>query len=314
MEKQKTKVAAVEKVEAAVVQNMDAAETAVEIGRDEYGRTIVAVPNFDLAQIAASGQCFRMEPVGPVFCLVARGRYVELAQAGPGRVVFSCDEEEVRTVWADYFDLGFDYGAVVRQLEKGADPFLREAAAFGHGIRILRQEPFETLVSFLISQNKNIPAIKRSIDALCRGFGERSTGFGFDGRPVEFYSFPTPEALAETSLDELRATGVGYRDAYLQSAARAVASGTIDLEALRDLPGPETIRALLAFHGVGEKVAHCVALFAYHHLDSCPVDVWIARVLDQVYGGRFDWSCHGGVCGLVQQYMFYYIRNGYSSK
>lgn len=271
---------------------------------------ILEQKQFNIRQIAESGQCFRMDPVSEGrYAVVAFGRYLEIEQLQNEKLRLSCDEREFQNLWKHYFDLEFDYGPIVVGLANGPDTFLREAVLYGHGLRILRQDPFEALISFLISQNKNIPAIKRSIQQLCRQYGEPGEWVDSTGRRVTFFTFPTPEALAAADPEDLRRTGVGYRDAYIIKTSQLISDGTIDLEALKRFPGPEAIARLKGLPGVGDKVANCVSLFGLHHLDGCPVDVWIARAMDEVYGGCFDWAQHEGCCGIVQQYMFYYMRS-----
>lgn len=273
---------------------------------------ILEQKQFNIRQIAESGQCFRMDLVSEArYAVVAFGRYLEIEQLQQEKLRLSCGETEFQTLWKRFFDLEFDYGPIVERLSNGSDEFLREAVSYGSGLRILRQDPFEALISFLISQNKNIPAIKRSIQQICQQYGERIEGTDTSGEKVTFFAFPTPEALAEADPKDIRRAGVGYRDAYIIKTSQLIADGAIDLEALKRLSGMEAIACLKELPGVGDKVANCVALFGLHHLDGCPVDVWIARTVDEVYGGRFDWAQHEGFCGIVQQYMFYYIRSKY---
>ncbi len=264
--------------------------------------------NFSLKQIAESGQCFRMnETEDGRYSLVAFGEHIELRQLDDNRVRILGTPESRQHVWEDYFDLCYDYESMVRRLREGDDEFLRQAAEFGSGLRILRQDPFETLISFIISQNKNIPAIKASIEKLCQNYGEEK--FRKDDSGSVYYTFPSAESLAAAGKDALRALGLGYRDDYVLQAARVVAEGKLDLARLKDMSRDQLVEELMSLRGVGKKVASCVALFAFHQLGSVPVDVWIARILAQVYNGSFSWEPYGDQAGLVQQYMFYYIRN-----
>ena len=271
---------------------------------------IIQSNQFDIQQIADSGQCFRMNPIGHGrYALVAYGNYLELTQLDSKTVELSCDADEFDCLWKAYFDLEYDYGALVDRLEQGKDPFLREAARFGHGLRILHQEPFETLVSFLLSQNKNIPAIKATVEQLCQLYGEAKVWTDpKSGRVVSYYAFPKPSSLAMADPQDLRRTGMGYRDAYILKTAQAVVSGELDLNALQSGGPEESKERLKGLYGVGDKVANCVCLFGLHQLNVCPVDVWIDRVLREVYSGAFDWTPYQDVAGIVQQYMFYYIR------
>jgi N-glycosylase/DNA lyase len=264
--------------------------------------------NFNLRQIAESGQCFRMNAIGEdQYSLIALGRYLELEQIDKETVRLSCSEEEFAQVWSSYFDMDYDYGRIVEELFRGEDDFLKKAAAYGSGIRILRQDFFETMISFIISQNKNIPAIKSCIEALCRQYGTPITD-GVSGE-IKAYAFPSPKALSSVGKEELRSLKVGYRDAYILSAANAVAQERIIPEDLSSCHDAQAIKALTKIHGIGEKVASCICLYGLHHIGAFPVDVWIKRILKEIYQEEFNPMRYEGYMGIIQQYMFYYMRN-----
>ncbi len=268
---------------------------------------ILQMKNLNIRQIAESGQCFRMNPLRDgSYSLVAYGRYLIISQPEEDLIELGCTEEEYRTIWRDYFHIDYDYDRIVDQLIHSTDEFLRNAVQGGSGIRILRQEPFEMLISFIISQNKNIPSIKTCIERICERYGERSTD---KSTGVVYYAFPTPEQLADAKQEELRSLKLGYRDSYILSAARAVASGAINLEALKSASHEEAVKALCDIHGVGIKVANCVSLYGLHHIEAFPVDVWIRRIFTEVYENRFDTAPYRGYAGIIQQYMFYYFRS-----
>ena len=241
------------------------------------------------------------------YALIALDKYIELCQVDANTIRITGASEEDLSVWEDYFDMHYDYSGAVKKLTEGNDDFLKKAATFGQGLRILRQDPFETLISFIISQNKNIPAIKSAVERISEKYGEKRH-WGNDPGLV-YNSFPSAENLAGAGKKALRELGLGYRDEYVYEAALAVAEGKFDLGRLKDLNGDEIIEELMTLKGVGKKVASCVALFAFHSFGSVPVDVWIARVIETVYGGDFSWEPYEDYAGLVQQYMFYYIRN-----
>lgn len=258
------------------------------------------IENFDLCQIAESGQCFRMRMQDENTAVVVAGnKILHVFNAGEEEFEFCCDQKEFESFWYDYFDLGSDYGAYIDSIDR-SDDFLLRAAGYGRGIRILRQDPFETLISFIISQRKNIPAIQASVDKLCRTCGEKIA--------KDTYAFPTPEAIAGLSEEELKSCSLGYRAPYVSETAKRVASGETDPEALREYNDEELLSELLSFYGVGKKVASCVMLFAYHRTASFPVDVWIQRVMDEHYHGRFPVEKYPGYAGILQQYMFFYAR------
>lgn len=260
----------------------------------------VCIPGFDIALTADSGQCFRFEPLGgDVWQVIAGGRLLRLRDLGGGRFDFDCDGDSFDAFWRGYFDLERDYGAVARSVPAD-DAFLTAACRYAGGLRILRQEPFETLICFIISQRKSIPAIRRCVRALCDGFG----------RPLEggLRAFPAPGALAEAGLEGLDACGLGYRSRYVLHTARLIAGGQVDLSALALLDDAALLERLMALPGVGVKVASCVMLFGYHRVDAFPRDVWIERVIDRQYGGRFPLEHYAGHAGIIQQYMFCYAR------
>lgn len=264
--------------------------------------------NFDILQIADSGQCFRMNQIetttGKIrYEMIAYGKYLELEQIAEDQVEFYCSEEEYYQIWEEYFDLSYDYESLVKTLIEGEDPFLKEAAAYGSGIRILKQEPFEAMISFIISQNKNIPAIRSGIEALCTRYGEKIII-----QEKEYYAFPTPEVLAEADKEELRRLKMGYRDEYIISAAKAVTNGDIDLEYLKQMSFDEAVKVLKGVHGIGDKVANCISLYGLHHIEGFPIDVWIKRVIEEIYHNKFEKEQYLGYAGIVQQYMFYYMR------
>lgn len=268
---------------------------------------IIENKNFNLKQIAESGQCFRMNPIGTNrYGLVAFDRYIELEQVNEDTVEILCSDEDYESIWKDYFHLDYDYGSIVDKLVKGPDNFLKEAAAYGKGIRILRQDPFETLISFIISQNKNIPSIKSCIEKVCEVYGNRKVD---TAAGKVYYTFPGPNILAEAKREDLHALKLGYRDEYIIGASRAVVSGQLDLEALKACSHEEAVKSLKGIKGIGDKVANCISLYGLNHIEAFPIDVWMKRVLADYYANKFDTAQYQGYAGIVQQYMFYYIRH-----
>lgn len=269
----------------------------------------ISNPNFNLEQIADSGQCFRMKCINPAengseYALIAFGRYLKLTQIDSKTVEISCTEQEFLEVWEDYFDLKYDYSKIVDDLIMGEDDFLKKAAIYGRGIRILKQEPFEAMISFIISQNKNIPAIKNCIEGICERYGDKIVT---DSGKV-YFSFPTPQALSKAKKEDLRALKTGYRDEYIIRASQAVCNHELDLKELMRGSFEDAVSSLKKIHGVGEKVANCIALYGLHHIEGFPVDVWILRVLREIYENQFDQEQFSGYAGIIQQYMFYYMR------
>lgn len=254
---------------------------------------------FDPTKTFTCGQCFRFQPKQGGFFGIAGGREIFVSGDKTETVLF-CPAEDFESFWREYFDLDRSYDAL-RALAAG-DPFLEAATEFGDGIRLLRQEPFEALCTFIISQCNNIPRIAGIVERLAQHFGT-PIGSGF--------AFPAPHALASLSLEALAPLRAGYRAPYLLAAAQAVASGTLDLAFLSDpdLHLDEVRKKLMTLPGVGRKVADCVLLFGLGRWDAFPVDVWMQRALAQYYPAGFKPERFPQAAGLFQQYIFYYIRH-----
>ena len=183
--------------------------------------------------------------------------------------------------------------------------YLHACVDYGMGIRILRQDSWETLCSFIISQCNNITRIKGIVERLCELFGDECKANG-----VSFYTFPTAERLAALEPSDLAGIRSGYRAEYIIAAARAVTNGDINLDALKTCDYREAIKTLRQIRGVGEKVANCVVLFGLYHMEAFPIDVWMKRALKEHFPADFDPTSLGAYAGLAQQYIFYYARSG----
>lgn len=261
----------------------------------------VCPDHFSLSQICRSGQCFRMEKVRKnVYCVIAGGRYLEIEQTETA-YIFHCGEEAYQNFWKDYFDMDTDYGAYIGRID-AEDTYLTQAAAFGSGIRILRQDLWEMIVSFLISQQNHITRICRCINNICEQYGEKKES----AEGIAYYAFPTPEALADLSEDALMECNLGYRSKYVVRSARSVVSGEVDLNALYGMKYAEAREELLRLYGVGAKVADCICLFALHHLQAFPVDTHIQQAFAKHYPAGFPNDLYEGYQGVLQQYIFYY--------
>ena len=266
--------------------------------------------DFDIRQIADSGQCFRLRPVpksetasepnaNDTYSLTAWGEYLEISQEGTV-VSFSCTEEELESRWKSYFDLETDYQHYLDRIS-GDDLYLTEAARFGSGIRILRQDTWEMIITFILSQQNNIPRIRRCIANICERYGERRQNS--QGRTYD--TFPRPEALAEAREEDLRDCNLGYRSKYVLQTARSVAAKEVDLELVARMDYPAARRELLRLYGVGEKVADCICLFGMHCLEAFPVDTHIRQALKKHYPVGFPMERYMGCQGVIQQYIFY---------
>ena len=261
------------------------------------------IDTLDIKKIADSGQTFRMFPSNSAEPLKYRCFAADKAcTAGNG--VIDCAEEE-NSFWQAYFDLDTDYEAVIDSIDPD-DTYLCAAADEGRGIRILRQDPWEMLITFIISQRRSIPSIKTCTESLCRAFGAYIDP---DGKNEEgHFAFPSPEALAQASMEKLASCGLGYRTEYVYLASKAVAEGSLDLKSLADLSDEALLEALMSLRGVGPKVANCVSLFGFYRIGAFPIDVWIDRVLKEHYPLGFPFERYEGYAGILQQYMFYAAR------
>lgn len=258
--------------------------------------------NFSLEQICDSGQCFRMKKIGEyIYSLVAGDQYLEITQKGT-IVDFHCSDVELICFWVPYFDLDTDYSEYIQKVNP-RDRYLSAAAEKGSGIRILRQDLWEMIITFLISQQNHITRIRGCIERLCACFGDKK----ISREGVEYYSFPGPEALALATEEELRELGMGYRARYLVETARSIAEGEISLEKIFQMKYySRAKKELMKLSGVGEKVADCICLFALHYMDAFPVDTHIRQVLELHYKRGFPNRRYHGMRGIMQQYIFYY--------
>ena len=259
--------------------------------------------DFDLERIFECGQCFRWNADEKgVYTGVAMGKAAKIYREGE-RVYISGTTADFENVWYGYFDLERNYSDIRKGL--CTDEYMRAASDFGKGIRILKQDKWEALCSFIISQCNNIPRIKKIVETLCRLFGEKTILFG-----EEFYTFPTAEKIACLTPEELAPLRAGYRAPYIINAAKLIANGELDLETVSKAAPADALKTLKALNGVGDKVANCVVLFGLQMLDAFPIDVWMKKALDAHYGKGFDPKIFSPYAGIAQQYMFYFARSG----
>ena len=262
--------------------------------------------DFDLDRIADSGQCFRWNKTdGESYRIIAGECCLNIKYLKEDQYDLDCTEAAFDSFWRDYFDLREDYRRIRGRIDPKLDPFLWQAMEHEKGIRILRQDPWEMLITFLISQNKNIPAIRRSVELLAESCGRKLSDI--NGR--EYYGFPDPSAVAALSEKELSDCKLGYRCKYIHAAAEAALEGRIDLERLREADEKTAIITLTGLFGVGVKVANCVSLFGLHHTDAFPVDVWMKRILSEQYPEGYPFDRYSPYNGIYQQYMFAWYRH-----
>lgn len=275
--------------------------------------------DFDIRKIMASGQCFRMsentlsyrENADRYIELIAFGKPLRVKQDG-NMLSFSCSEEEFNQIWRQYFDLDTDYSKIIREAQEkyADDPYLMSAIDFSRGIRILKQDFFETLISFIISQRKSIFQIRKSVGTLSYRNGCQMAANGFDGERYSLTRFPyANEIIQMAESGTLRSCTLGYRERYVYEASKWYQDFPGNLESdLASMGYENAMKELMRIKGVGKKVANCVCLYGLHYMNACPVDVWIQRIFDTYYNGEIPRWVSDPNAGLFQQFVFMYER------
>ena len=258
------------------------------------------IRHFDLDQTLDCGQAFRYEKFESGYKGIANGRRIELVHKGSDLVLKDVNISEFDSTWKEYFDLQRNYDMIRGHLAQHGGAPMKLALDFSPGLRHMRQDPWEMLISFILSQNTNIPRIKTMIRRLCESFGDKLSCGG--------YMFPTYNKLAELSTDDLAVIKSGYRAKFVTYAARFAASGGFDRIELQQMNTPKLRGRLLQIYGVGPKVADCVLLFGFGRIEVCPKDVWIKRALERFYPKGFPDELLP-FAGIAQQFLFHYIRN-----
>lgn len=256
--------------------------------------------DFNLLRIADSGQCFRFNRISDnEYSVIAYGKSLIIKDLLNGSFEFDCSKEEFDNLWSQYFDLKTNYSEIRNMTSD--DAFLNRCALFSEGIRILNQDKWEMVISFIISQRKSIPAIKTSIERISMLCGDKiSEGV---------YAFPTPGQILSCPSDKLAACGLGYRLSYIQKAAELFYESPDFIDELELLSDEELLDKLKTMQGVGDKVASCIALFGFHRLNFFPKDVWINRALEKHYPSGFDFNKYAPYNGVIQQYIFFSYRS-----
>lgn len=287
----------------------------ISVFTDDEGLSAVRIEgldNFLISQIFDCGQCFRFDKVDEnSFEGVAYGRYVKFSQTSPDVLeIHNSTAEEYENIWRHYLALDVDYSAIRADISSkfkaashGKDKIMPLAMEYGSGIRILRQESWETVCSFIISQNNNIPRIKKIIAGMCEKYGDEI----ICGEKT-YYSFPTPQTLIEAGVGELMELKTGFRAKYITDAAQKAVHGGLDFEAINSMTFEEAMETLCDVKGIGPKVASCAMLFGFGRTEAFPIDVWMKRVIEKYYPEGLDIPALGKYAGIAQQYLFYYER------
>lgn len=260
--------------------------------------------------IFCCGQCFRFFKEGEDYVGVAHGRVIRVEKREHGMILHNAEAEDA-ALWREYFDLGRSYHAIESAFMQ--DAVLRKTIPAARGMRLLNQDPFETIITFIISANNNVGRIQKIVERICACCGKEII---YKGR--KYHAFPEPEALAGLSEEKLRELGAGYRAPYLAETARRIAEG-YDIHQFYEMDYDAAKKELCTLKGVGTKVADCILLFAYQKKNAFPLDVWIKRMLGELYGFvpknsedavKFAEKTFGKNAGIAQQYLFHYMRSG----
>lgn len=280
---------------------------------DKNNLIIEQVEDFNITQVLECGQCFHFDKIDENdYSVVAMGKYLHVAQVEDKLTLYNTSMEDYENIWKLYFDIDRDYKEIKRRILV-ADPDLKTAIEAKNGIRIVNQDFFEILISFIISQNKQISHIKQIVKTISEKYGEK-IDIG-DGQCA--YTFPSVEVLSAVSEDELRGCKVGFRAPYIKNACEMVAKGQVTEEKLNKLEVNEARELLMTIKGVGEKVANCVLLFGLGRREVFPVDVWMKRIMETLYLKedtpkqlieKYAYEKYGDLGGYAQQYLFYYGR------
>ena len=266
-----------------------------------YGNNDIIINDvkcLDLELTLDCGQAFRWvkQPDGS-WSGVVKGVFLNISKSGDTVTLKNTTKENFENIWRSYFDFDKDYEEICSTLKQ--DALIAPTVDEYYGIRILNQDSWEALCSFVISQQNNIKRIKGIIERLCRTYGDEVC----EG----YYSFPSAERLSKLTVEDFEALGTGYRAKYLEKLAKDVASGRINLEKIKSLSLEEARKELLSIFGVGIKVANCALLFGFGFYDAFPVDVWMKRVMEYYPDGLPE--CFNGIGGIAQQYLFHWARN-----
>ncbi len=261
----------------------------------------IILKNQECLNIALSldcGQAFRWRKnEDDIWSGVVKNKYLKLKQINNNEIIFyDTTEEDFNLIWKEYFDLDRNYNLILKSYN---EQNLVTACEKYNGIRILKQDEWEAICSFIISQNNNIPRIKGIIERLCENFGERAG---------ESYSFPDAETLADKTVEDLSVLRAGFRAKYILDAANKIATKEVDIEKIKKMDFEEAKQELLKIKGVGEKVAQCSLLYGFGRIEAFPQDVWVKRIVSELYPDGLP-ECIKGTEGIAQQYLFHWRRN-----
>ena len=267
--------------------------------------------NFDLKSTITCGQIFRYEVIEDEFIIVIKDRVISLKEEGKFIIVKSNNEDNLISVIEDYFDLNRDYDILCSDIIK-MDEKLTDAVKYSKGLKIIHQDPFETIISYIISQNNRVPSIANALNLIAKCYGKKVK---FNGR--EYYLFPEYKKLSKLSIQDYRECKVGFRDKYLYDVVNKINNNEFNINDIYQMNSEEALKYLISFKGIGMKVASCILLFAYQKYDVFPVDTWVKKHMKDNYNiegetkiREFALNKYKEYSGIAIQYMFNYKRNG----
>lgn len=279
----------------------------------EGGVIIKNIDSFEPKHIFECGQCFRWnKQADGNYIGIAKGKVLELSKKDQNLIIYNIDEREFHEHWFDYFDLERDYSKIKIKLSS-EDEILKQAIPFGSGIRILNQDTFEIIISFIISANNRIPMIKRCIENISKNFGD-----AIEYKGKTYYDFPSVNKLSDVSEEQFMSMGAGFRARYIKDTVSKIYNRQFDIDEVAKLNDDECHKKLQELSGVGAKVSDCIMLFSMKKYSAFPVDVWVKRAMNVFYDAPENMSLNkirsfaqnkfGDNSGIAQQYLFYYAR------
>lgn len=266
--------------------------------------------NFDLYQTITCGQIFRYSIIDNTYTIILKDRVISLKEDNDYIIVESNNEDNLKEIVYDYFDLNRDYDLIQKEIIK-CDKKLNDAIKYSKGMKIIHQDPFLTLISYIISQNNGVPQITNSLNLIALNYGKK-----VEFKDNIYYLFPTYKDLIKLTMEDFRNCKVGFRDKYLYEIVRCIDSNKLDLDSIYTMDGNEALKYLISFKGIGVKVASCILLFAYQKFDVYPIDTWVKKFMKEDYNiegidniRKFANENYKENSGIAIQYMFNYKRN-----
>ena len=266
--------------------------------------------NFDLKSTITCGQIFRFEEENDEYIVIIKDRVISLKEDGDYIIVESNIDDDLKSVINDYFDLDRDYSEIERNIIK-CDSKIKDALVFSRGLKMIHQDPFETLIAYIISQNNRVPSIANALNLISKNYGKKVIF-----KDKEYYLFPTLEELEKLSIEDFRNCKVGFRDKYLYDIMRNIENKSLELDKIYNMESTDALNYLINFKGIGNKVASCILLFAYQKFDVYPIDTWVKKFMKDDYNiegesniKKFTFDTYKEYSGLAIQYMFNYKRN-----